>query len=327
MERRDALSALMALGIAPHAAYAQPAGKLFRIGYLNAGRRPPQGLGVASAFVDGLRALGYVEGQHFHIEARFAEGQIERLPELAAELVRLNVDVIVAGTNLAAFPAKQATSTLPIVVIASHGADETGLVASFGRPGGNVTGIESMAPELDVKRLELLRETLPRAKTVAVLSNPLDLGTALHQRWCQSAAEVFKLKLNTVSVSRHAEFEPGFAAISAMRADAILSFTDSILFGGIAQMAEFSLKSRIPLFAEFRQYTDAGGLMSYGPNLIRMVRDSAWHIDRILKGAKPADLPMQRPTLFEMTINQKTAKALGITIPKMVLLRADEVIQ
>ena len=328
MNRRDSVAAVMAMGIAPHLAHAQPAGKVFLVGFLAGVRRPPQGLGpVAAGMVDGLRALGYSEGQHFHIEARFAEGQIERLSELAAELVRLNVDVIVASTNLAAFPAKQATSTIPIVVIASHGADETGLITSLARPGGNVTGIESLAPELDVKRLELLRETMPKAKTVAVLSNPQDLGTALHHRWSQGAAEILKLKLNPVSVSRASEFETAFAAISAQGAEAILVFTDSVMFGGMAQMTAFSQKSRIPLFAEFRQFTDAGGLLSYGPNLVRMARDGARHIDRIFKGAKPADLPVERPTEFELVINLKTASAMGITIPKAVLLRADEVIR
>lgn len=328
MNRRDSVAALMALGVAPHGSRAQPAGKVFRIGFLVGARRPPQGLGpLAAGLVDGLAALGYSEGKHFHIEARFAEGQIERLPELAAELVRLNVDVIVASTNLAAFPAKGATSSIPIVVIASHGADETGLVASLGRPGGNVTGTESLAPELDVKRLELVRETLPKAKTVAVVSNPKDLGTALHQRWSRDAADALKLRLNTVSISRAAEFEPAFTAISSQRPDAILVFTDSVLFGGMAPLTEYSLKSRIPLFAEFRQFTDAGGLLSYGASLVRMARDSARHVDRIFRGGKPADLPVERPTEFELVINLKTAAAMGITIPKAVLLRADEVIR
>ncbi|MEO6623867.1 MAG: ABC transporter substrate binding protein, partial [Burkholderiaceae bacterium] len=189
MKRRKLVQALFAAGAWPTQPSAQTAGRIYRVGFLANARQPAQGRHpLIGVWLAALAELGYIEGRNLQLELRLADGQTERLPELAAELVRLNVDVIVASTNLAAFPAKRATSTIPIVVVASHGAEETGLVASYGRPGGNVTGIESLATELDVKRLELLRATLPKARHIAVLSNPLDAGTALHQRWSTGAA-------------------------------------------------------------------------------------------------------------------------------------------
>jgi putative ABC transport system substrate-binding protein len=274
-----------------------------------------------------LRELGYVEGKNVHFEIRWADGQIERLPELASDLVKQNVDVIVAQSNPAGFAAKNATTTIPIVVGASHGAVDTGLITSYDRPGGNVTGSESVAPELDAKRLEVLREMLPKAKRIAVLNNPLDQGTPLHQKWSRSTADALGLKLEFVSVQSAKELDSAFAEIARMRPDAALIFTDAGLFSLRARVVDLALKNHIPLFTEFRQFTELGGLMSYGPSLAGMYRIVARHVDKILKGAKPADLPFERPTEFEFYVNRKTAKVLDITIPQTTLLRADRVIE
>ena len=219
-----------------------------------------------------LRPYGYELGRNLHVDTRFAEGQPERLPGLANELVALRPDVIFAGTNLAAFPLKRATSSIPIVVFASHGAMETGLVASYARPGGNITGVESLAPALDVKRLQLWRETLPQARTVAVLSNPLDQGTVLHQQWSKDAADVLKLKLITVPVSRVEELDVAYASMTAMRPDAVLVFSDALMVNWGAQIAAFALKAGFPLFGEFSLYARNGGLMSYGASLDDMAQ-------------------------------------------------------
>jgi putative ABC transport system substrate-binding protein len=320
---------LQALGLALAApAWGQSAPqRIYRIGWL-AGSRAAAGLPIVRrTLLQALAELGYVEGRNLQLEARFAEGQTERLPELAAELVRESVDVIVASTNLAAFPARQATTTVPIVVVASHGAEETGLIASYARPGGNVTGVESLAVELDVKRLQLLRETLPRARRVAVLGNPADKGSALHQRWSQGTADTLQLQMEFVPLQRLDGVDAALASIAAMRANALLLFTDSVVFSAFGPIATTALRQRLPAFAEFRQFTDAGGLMSYGANFEAMLRAGARYVDRILKGAKPADLPMERPTRFEMVLNRKTALAIGLQWPQALMIRADEVIE
>lgn len=328
MQRRKLVQALFAAGTWPTQLAAQPPGRIYRVGFLANARRPAQFQHpLIDVWVRAMAELGYVEGRNLQLELRFADGQTDRLPELAAELVRLNVDVIVAGTNLAGFPAKRATSVIPIIVVASHGAEEIGLVASYARPGGNVTGIESLAPQLDVKRLELLRATLPKARRVAVLSNPRDAGTALHHRWSQGAADILQLKLESVSVLDFDQVDAALASVQALRPDALLLFGDSVIANSLPLIAAHALKHRLPAFAEFRQFADAGGLMSYGPSLARMFRDSARYIDRILKGAKPADMPVERASEYELVINLKTAKAIGVTIPQEVLLRADEVIE
>ncbi|MEO6623863.1 MAG: ABC transporter substrate-binding protein [Burkholderiaceae bacterium] len=328
MKRRQLVQAFFAAGAWPTQLSAQPAGRIYRVGFLANARRPAQGRHpLVGVMVVALAELGYVEGRNLQLEFRFADGQTERLPEFADELVRLNVDVIVASTNLAGFPAKRASSTIPIVVVASHGAEETGLVASYARPGGNVTGIESLAPELDVKRLELVRATLPKARRVAVLSNPLDQGTALHQRWSRGAADSLQLTLEYVSVSRFDELDAALASVQALQPHALLLFSDSVIVNSLPLIAAHALKQRLPAFAEFRQFADAGGLMAYGASLARLFRDSARYIDRIFKGAKPADLPVERASEYELVINLKTANALGVTVARTLLLRADEVIE
>lgn len=323
MDKRTFLTSAVAILVTPFASQAQQAGKIFRVGYLSPGSRPP---GPVRTVVF-LRELGYIEGTNIHFEFRFAEGQADRLPELAAELVRLKVDVIWTSTNRAAFAAKNATATIPIVVFASHGAEETGLIAGYGKPGGNVTGTESLAPELDAKRLEMLRETLPKATKIAVLSNPLDQGTPLHQKWSGRAADALGLKLETVSVPSPKELEFGFATISKMHPDAVLVFTDTFLYQARAQIAEFTLGNRIPLFTEFKEYTELGGLMSYGANIIELLRTTAKYVAKILEGAKPADLPVERPSRLELVVNLKTARTLGLTIPRLLLIRADRSIE
>ena len=325
MNRRDAVLGLLALGGAPVHGWAQKPEKIFRIGVLVVTRAPaPPGELIS---VRALRELGYVEGKNVHFEIRGAEGQIERLPELAADLVRSKVDVIIAQTNPPGFAAKNATTTIPIVVGASHGAVESGLVASYDRPGGNVTGSESVAPELDAKRLEILREMLPKARKVAVLNNPLDQGTPLHKRWSQATADALRLKLEFVSVRNASELETAFAEIVRMRPDAGLIFTDSILGDARGRITEFFVQNRIPLFTEFKTNVELGALMSYGPDFLGLYRPVARQVDKILKGAKPADLPIERPTEFELWINLKTARALGVKVPPSVLARADRVIE
>ena len=328
MKRRDTLCTLMAASAWPMAARAQPAGNVVRLGVLfNAGAPAPGGGLLERWLVPALAELGYVEGRNLQLDVRRAGGHSERLPALAADLVRARVDAIVAITNLEAFAAKAATSTIPIIVIACHGAEETGLIASYAHPGGNVTGLESLAIELDVKRLELLRATLPKARRVAVLSNPLDRGTALHRQWSKGAADALRLRLETVPVSRLEEIDAALASIAAMKPDALLLFSDSVIVSSMPRIAGHALAQRLPAFAEFRQFADAGGLMSYGASLSRMVRESARYVYKILKGATPADLPVERAKEYELVINSRTAKAFGLVVPSTVQLRADEVIE
>jgi putative ABC transport system substrate-binding protein len=228
---------------------------------------------------------------------------------------------------LAAFPLKRATRTVPIVVFSRHGAAQAGLIASYARPGGNTIGVESLAPGLDGKRLDLLRATLSQARTVALLSNPSDPATALHHRWLHGAAERLRLSLAMVSVSSPADLDSAFAAVFTIRAHAVLVFSDAILVDAGAQIATWSLEAGLPPFAELGPYPRAGGLMSYGASLDDMARRVAVYIDRILRGAKPADMPLERASTFEMVIDMKTAKTSSITLAQSITLLADEVNQ
>jgi ABC-type uncharacterized transport system substrate-binding protein len=274
----------------------------------------------------GLRDLGYVEGKNLTIEFRWAEGRHERLPELAAELVRLKVDVIVAQGTPGARAAKQATATIPIVIPAFADPVATGLVASLARPGGNVTGLTWLSREVSAKRLELLREALPRTKRVAVRINPHNDSNASILEAMELAARSLKLDLQQFEARGPNEFERAFTAMAAKRVDAITIIDDPMLNANAKAIANLAAKNRLPSLA-FIEFTDAGGLMSYGPSLLDMWRRAATYVDKILKGARPGDLPVEQSTRFEFVVNLKTAKALGLTIPQSVLSRADEVIQ
>jgi putative ABC transport system substrate-binding protein len=270
--------------------------------------------------------LGYVEGQNIAIEARWAEGKYERLPGLAAELVRLKMDTIVAY-GVAIQAAQQATGTIPIVmaaVIDPVGAD---FVASLARPGGNITGLSSMAPEMVGKQLELLKEVVPAVSRVALLGNPANQGNAAQMREAQDTARQLGVQLQPLEVRSPAEIDGAFAAITAERAGAVIVFADAVLLDHRRRIADLAARRRLPMVSVMVENVEAGGLMAYGPSIAERFRRAATYVAKILKGAKPADLPVEQPIKFELVINMKTAKALGLTIPQSVLLRADELIQ
>ena len=332
MNRRDFLVAVVALlalvvAAAPLAAEAQQAGKVYRIGYLSAPSRASVEQ-VLQAFLRKLRELGWVEGHNLIIEYRWAEGNVERLPDLAAELVRRNVDVIVAPAGSAALAAKNATSSIPIVMIFPSDPVEMGLVASLSRPGGNVIGTTfTPGPEIFGKQLQILKEAVPHASRVAVLSNPADASFALQVREVEATARSLGIRLQHVEARGPEEFESAFAAMARERADALLVNGTSTFLAHRVRLAELAVKGRLPTMHSFRESVEAGGLMAYAVNMADFVGRAAVYVDKILKGAKPADLPVEQPTKFELVINLKAAKALGISVPQSLLLRADEVIQ
>ena len=310
---------------APLAAEAQPAGKLPRIGFLFSGASGPAR--EVDIFRQGLRDLGYIEGQNIAIEYRFAGGQVERLPELAAELVRLKPDVIVAPYTPPALAAKRATSTIPIVFAVVADAVGAGLIANFARPGRNITGLTSSSAELGGKRLELLKEVVPKASRVAVLYNPADRSNVLVLKQLQESAPTLALTLQPLEVREPREFEGAFLAMTRERAHAMFGTPGVLTFEHTKVLVDLAAKRRIPAMWGHRQFVDAGGLMSYAVNVYDQIRQTAVYVDKILKGAKPADLPVEQPTKFELVINLKTAKALGLTIPPSLLQRADQVIE
>jgi len=329
MDRRDTVLALLALGAAPFAE-AQQAAKVPRIGYLfsNLATSPH----LLEAFRQGLRDLGYVEGRNVVIESRDAEGKLERLPALAVELVALKVDVIVVGGTPQALAAMQATRTLPIVFAAVGDPVTDGLVTSLARPGGNVTGFSttSAAPEIVGKRLELLTQSVPGVTRAAVLWQPGGQGERTNKDLLHGtdvAARALGVRLQVVEVRGPDDFGRAFSDVTRARAGALTVLGTTMFFNARRRLVDLAAKNRMPAVYPLREFVDAGGLMSYGPNLADLFRRAATYVDRILKGAKPADLPVEQPTKFELVINLKTAKALGITIPQSVLGRADEVIQ
>jgi putative tryptophan/tyrosine transport system substrate-binding protein len=332
MNRRDfevAVVALLALvmAAAPLAAEAQQAGKVYRIGYLSTPTRESVENGL-QAFLRKLRELGWVEGHNLIIEYRWAEGNVERLPDLAAELVRRNVDVIVAPAGSAALAAKNASSSIPIVMIFPSDPVEMGLVASLSRPGGNVTGTTfTPGPEIFGKQLQILKETIPHASRVAILSNPADPSFALQAREVVAAARSLRIRLQHVEARGPEDFDSAFAAMARERAEALLVTGTSTFLAHRSRLAELAVKGRLPTMYSFRENVEAGGLMAYAVNMADFVGHAAVYVDKILKGAKAADLPVEQPTKFELVINLKTAKALGLTIPQSLLLRADQVIQ
>ena len=312
---------------APLVATAQPAQKVPRIGWLGGPTRESAEPFVRE-FQRGLKDLGWVEGQNIVVEWRFAGGRAERLPDLAAELVRLRVDLIVVPSTPTALAAKNATHTIPIVTVAVGDPVGLGLVASLGRPGGNITGLTgTVGPEIAGKLVELLRQTFPKVSRMAVLWHPATPGNALWLREAQIAARVLGVELQELPARSPDDFDSAFAAMTAKRAGALLLAGDVMFLTHRTRLADLAAKSRLPTMCSMREYVEAGGLMSYGPSSRDLFHRAATHVDKILKGAKPADLPVEQPTKFELVINAKTAKALGITIPQSVLLRADEVIR
>ncbi len=311
---------------APLYIFAQPQSKVWRVGFL--GTASASGFGFperVETLRAGLRELGYVEGKNLVIEFRWAEDKYEQLPELAAELVRLKVDVIVThGTGTRA--ARSATTTIPIVMALSGDPVATGLVASLARPGGNVTGMSGINPEVAAKRLELLTDAFPRTRNVAVLYYQ-DSTIYLHALALMNVtAASLKLELHQFGVSRRGDIDSAFAAMAKRRIDAVTTIDDGLLTANSVVIANHAAKMRLPSLG-LSEFAEAGGLMAYGPNRREMFRRAAYFVDRILKGAKPGDLPVEQPTKFEMVVNLKTAKALGVKIPDAIMLRADRVIE
>ena len=312
---------------ASRVAHAQPAGKVHRIGYLGSGSSTsnPHSPG---AFRQGLRELGWIEGQNIVIEYRFADGHLDRLPALAAEVVGLKVDIIAASPTPAALAAKNATGTIPIVFTSVPDPVGLGLVASLARPGGNVTGLTySVGFNIFGKDLELLKEAVPKARRVAVLSNPASPSQPLTMREITDAARSLGLPLLLVEARGSGDFDGAFAAMAKERVGALFVVTDPAFIPHRARLAELTTKNRLPSIFTQREDAEAGALMSYGPSLSDIYRRAATYVDKILKGAKPADLPVEQPTKFELVINLKTARAIGLTLPQSLVRRADEIIR
>ena len=329
MERRTFLAmASGSLLTMPLAVEAQPAAKIARIGWL--ALNLAVSLHLREAFLQGLRDLGYVEGRNVVIESRDAEGKLERLPALAAELVTLKVDIIVVPGVPPALAAKQATRAIPIVFAAVSDPVESGLVTSLARPGGNLTGLSVLTPELVGKRLELLTQAVPGVSRVAVLWQPGQFGERTEKdtlKRLEIAARALRVRLQFVEAQGSADFGRAFSEMTSARAGALDVLTSSMLFVERRRLVALAVKNRLPTVFAFREGADAGGLMAYGPNVADICRRAATYVDKILKGAKPHDLPIELPTKFELVINLKTAKALGLTIPPSVLARADQVIE
>ena len=327
MDRRAFLGTLAGgLLAAPLVAQAQPARKVARIGIL-ANVRRGDAEGLWEAFLQGLRDLGYVESQNITLEWRVSEGGYERLPVLAAELVGRNVDIIVVPADQNAVAAKQATSTIPIVIAGAAEPVEAGLVASLARPGGNVTGLSAIiGPEMTGKQLELLKEAVPQVSRVGILSNPGNPSHAARLRAAGTAAPPLKIHVQTVEARGPDDLGRAFAAMARERADAVLILSDGMFRLHHARIVDLATKSRLAAMGS-RDMLNAGILMYYGPNGRDLFRRAATYVDKILKGAKPADLPIEQPTNFELVINLKTARTLGLVIPRSLLQRADQVIE
>jgi putative ABC transport system substrate-binding protein len=311
--------------VAPCSPEAQPAQKVHRIGLLYAGSPLSENV---EAFQQGLRTLGYIEGQNIVIEYRYAEGQAERLPALAAELVRLEVEVIVAAGAPTIRAAQHATRTIPIVMAGTADAVAQGFIASLARPGGNITGLSGLGLELHGKRLALLKETVPQSARIAVLLNPASPYHASRMHDLTTAAQTLGVHLHVVELRHEDELDSAFAAMVQARADALLVVGDALLLSRLrVRTVALAATHRLPAMYVVREIVKAGGLMSYGRNLPETHRRAATYVDKIFKGAKPADLPVEQPTTFELVINLKTAEALGLTIPPAVLFQATEVIR
>jgi putative ABC transport system substrate-binding protein len=322
------LIALVASALAaPLGSFPQQQTTVWRIGILAVRSRPSSSADAYSAFAQGMSDMGYVEGKDYVFEWVFADGKYERLPDLAAELVRRKVDVIVATASVAAQAAQRATRTIPIVAAVTPDPVVLGLAASLARPGGNVTGLSANAIDLSPKLLELLIAAVPKLSRVAVLVNPASQNHVLFSKAFQAAARKADVQMRPVDVRSAEDFEPAFASMSREGVQAVIVLTDAFFFIHRQRLADLAAKSRLPSIYYQREYVEAGGLMSYGESLAEFYRRSASFVDKILKGAKPGDLPFEQPTRFYLVINRKTAKALGLALPQELLLRADEVIE
>ena len=329
MTDRRAFIGTLAAGLlaAPLRVGAQQATKVPRVGVLfydaPAPSRPDAPL---QALLQGFQQVGLVDGRNIALEVRYAEGRTERFPAQAAELVSLKVGVLVAIGTPGAIAAKQATSTIPIVMIAVSDPVASKLVDSLAHPGGNITGLSLLAPELSAKRLDLLKQALPHVSRVTVLWNSANQGMMLRFRETQTAARALGVTLQSVTVQNPDDFDAAFAAMTKDRPESLLVLADTVTVSNRRRTVEFAERNRVPAIYEMREFVDAGGLMSYGISLPDQFRRGAAYVNRILKGARPADLPVEQPSTFELLINLKTANALGLTIPQLLLLRADEVI-
>jgi len=300
--------------------------KVPQIGLLFLPTRPAHAH-LLEAFQQGLRELGYVEGQNIAIEYRYADGKRDRLPELAAELVALKVDVIVTASSPAIKALQQATTTIPIVFAATGDPVAEGHVSSLARPGGNITGLSILGTELSGKRLQLLKEVSPNAARAALLFNPANLGMTIREREAHAAARVLGIGIRSVEVREPSDFDRAFSAITRERPDVLLTVVDGLTLQHRRRIVDFAATNRLPAMYETRDFVESGGLMSYGPSLSENYRRAATYVHKILKGAKPVDLPVEQPMRFEFVINMKTAKALGLTLPPSIMVRADQVIE
>jgi putative ABC transport system substrate-binding protein len=325
MEQKIAIFVVLIGILAPlRPAEAQKPTKIYRIGYVS----PRLGLEPREeAFRKGLRDLGYIEGQNIVIEWRFAKGKADRLPDLVAELVNLKVDLLVTAGGPASHAAKNASSTIPIVMTQASDPVHSGLVSSLAHPGGNVTGLSLVRGDLGGKRMELLKETVPKASRMAVIFNPEASGPALEFKEMPVIARALGVKLQSVEVRKPAEFELAFSAIIREQSNAVVVLNDPLFSSNRKPIVELAAKSRLPTIYAEQEWVRVGGLMSYGANRTDLARRAATYVDKILKGAKPADLPVEEPTDFEFMINLKTAKQIGVTIARALLALADEVIQ
>ncbi|HXZ47088.1 MAG TPA: ABC transporter substrate-binding protein [Pseudolabrys sp.] len=325
MRRREFISLVGGAAVWPLAARAQKT-KIPRVGYLFSFTEP-EGRHLWDACREGLRELGYVDGQNIVLEPRWAQGQHDRLPALANELVRLNVNVIVAAATPASLAAKAASSTIPIVIVAVGEPVKTGLVANLAHPGGNVTGLSLLTLDLSGKRLELLHECLRELAQVAVLMNPDNPISAIFLSETQAAAQRLGIRLQRLDARRSSDIEEAFSRATDSRVDGLIVFDDPVLWSFRQQIVTQAAMRKIPAVYGYREFVDSGGLMSYGPDRPDQYRRTAIFVDKLLKGSKPGDLPVEQPTKFALFINLKTAKALGATLPPTVLARADEVIE
>ena len=323
MRRREFIVTLGGAASWPLAARAQHAGKMWRIAFITHAPNPDHD----DQLFESLRALGYVEGQNIVVERRYAQGKAERFQEFAAEMVRLKVDLIITNTTPAALAAKNLTTTIPIVIPTAIDPVGTGLIASLARPGGNITGGAILTGELAAKRLELLKEVVSSLSRTAVLWNSANPANALAWRETQGAARALGVTLQSHEVQSPQDFEIAFARMAEERSDALFVLDDAMTMQYRKEIAEFAIQKRLPSVFATKDRVKAGGLMSYGPQYSEMMRRAASLVDKILRGAEPANLPMEQPTTFELVINLKTAKAIGLTVPPPLLTRADEVIE
>jgi putative ABC transport system substrate-binding protein len=326
MKRREFILALGGAAAWPLAARAQQAGKVWRIGMLETTSIALNAANV-NAFRQALRQLGYIEGTNLAIEYRSGEGRIDRFPQFAAEMVRLKVDLIVTRGTPAARAAKNATATIPIVMAAIGEPVETGMVVSLAHPGGNVTGLSAFVTELTAKRIEIMREIAPRISRIALLDNMSNGSVPAQWEELKTAALALGIQPQLLDVRKPDDIEPAFAAAVAQQADALAVGNDSVVIANRVRVAALAERHRLPAIYATREFVDVGGLLSYASHYPDLYRRAASYADKIFKGAKPADLPVEQPSKFELVINLKTAKALGITIPPTLLARADEVIE